>query len=53
MTGVKLENGYFHAAHQPAGFAPVVRGIANSDAKVTIRQKRPHHLSKQRLSGAI
>ncbi|HGU9883148.1 fimbria/pilus outer membrane usher protein [Citrobacter freundii] len=38
MTGVKLET---DTSMQPSGlqgFAPVVRGIANSDAKVTIKQ---------------
>lgn len=38
MTGIKLET---DTSMQPSGlqgFAPVVRGIANSDAKVTIKQ---------------
>lgn len=38
MTGVKLETDTSMLPTSQQGFAPVVRGIANSDAKVTIRQ---------------
>lgn len=38
MTGVKLETDTSMLPNSLQGFAPVVRGIANSDAKVTIRQ---------------
>lgn len=38
MTGVKLETDTSMLPSSQQGFAPVVRGIANSDAKVTIQQ---------------
>lgn len=38
MTGVKLETDTSMLPTSQQGFAPVVRGIANSDAKVTIQQ---------------
>ncbi|MEI9537983.1 fimbria/pilus outer membrane usher protein [Enterobacter cancerogenus] len=38
MTGVKLETDISMLPTSQQGFAPVVRGIANSDAKVTIKQ---------------
>lgn len=38
MTGVKLETDTSMLPTSQQGFAPVVRGIANSDAKVTIKQ---------------
>lgn len=38
MTGVKLETDTSMLPSSQQGFAPVVRGIANSDAKVTIKQ---------------
>ncbi|MDM3320782.1 fimbrial biogenesis outer membrane usher protein [Citrobacter sp. Ce006] len=38
MTGVKLETDTSMLPSGLQGFAPVVRGIANSDAKVTIKQ---------------
>ena len=38
MAGVKLETDTSMLPTSQQGFAPVVRGIANSDAKVTIRQ---------------
>lgn len=38
MTGVKLETDTSMLPNSLQGFAPVVRGIANSDAKVTIKQ---------------
>ncbi len=38
MTGVKLETDTSMLPVSQQGFAPVVRGIANSDAKVTIKQ---------------
>ncbi|HDR2834661.1 TPA: fimbrial biogenesis outer membrane usher protein [Enterobacter mori] len=38
MTGVKLETDTAMLPVSQQGFAPVVRGIANSDAKVTIKQ---------------
>ncbi|EPF2244394.1 fimbria/pilus outer membrane usher protein [Citrobacter werkmanii] len=38
MTGVKLESDVSMLPGSQQGFAPVVRGIANSDAKVTIKQ---------------
>ena len=38
MTGIKLETDTSMLPESQQGFAPVVRGIANSDAKVTIRQ---------------
>lgn len=38
MTGVKLETDTSMLPESQQGFAPVVRGIANSDAKVTIKQ---------------
>ena len=38
MTGVKLESDTSMLPTTQQGFAPVVRGIANSDAKITIRQ---------------
>jgi len=38
MTGMKLETDTSMLPTSQQGFAPVVRGIANSDAKVTIKQ---------------
>lgn len=38
MTGVKLETDNNMLPNNQQGFAPVVRGIANSDAEVTIKQ---------------
>lgn len=38
MTGVKLETDTSMLPGSLQGFAPVVRGIANSDAKVTVKQ---------------
>ena len=38
MTGVKMETDTAMLPVSQQGFAPVVRGIANSDAKVTIKQ---------------
>ncbi|MBT1729462.1 fimbria/pilus outer membrane usher protein [Enterobacter quasimori] len=38
MTGVKLETDISMLPTSQQGFAPVVRGIANSDAKVTVKQ---------------
>lgn len=38
LTGVKLESDTSMLPTTQQGFAPVVRGIANSDAKITIRQ---------------
>ncbi|HBL4908920.1 fimbria/pilus outer membrane usher protein [Enterobacter hormaechei] len=38
MTGIKLETDTSMLPTSQQGFAPVVRGIANSDAKVTIKQ---------------
>ena len=38
MTGVKLETDTTMLPTSQQGFAPVVRGIANSDAKVTVKQ---------------
>lgn len=38
MTGAKLETDTSMLPVSQQGFAPVVRGIANSDAKVTIKQ---------------
>ncbi|MCK7453010.1 fimbria/pilus outer membrane usher protein [Enterobacter chengduensis] len=38
MTGVKLETDTSMLPTSLQGFAPVVRGIANSDAKITIKQ---------------
>lgn len=38
MVGVKLETDTSMLPQSQQGFAPVVRGIANSDAKVTIKQ---------------
>ncbi|MEE9954694.1 fimbrial biogenesis outer membrane usher protein [Enterobacter quasihormaechei] len=38
MTGVKLETDTSMLPTGQQGFAPVVRGIANSDAKVTVKQ---------------
>lgn len=38
MTGVKLETDTSMLPSSQQGFAPVVRGIANSDAKITIKQ---------------
>lgn len=38
MTGAKIETDISMLPSSQQGFAPVVRGIANSDAKVTIKQ---------------
>lgn len=38
MTGIKLETDTSMLPSSQQGFAPVVRGIANSDAKVSIKQ---------------
>lgn len=38
MTGLKLETDTSMLPSSQQGFAPVVRGIANSEAKITIRQ---------------
>lgn len=38
MTGVKLETDTSMLPSSQQGFAPVVRGIANSEAKITIKQ---------------
>ncbi|MBV8042858.1 fimbria/pilus outer membrane usher protein [Pluralibacter sp.] len=38
MLGIKLETDTSMLPQSQQGFAPVVRGIANSDAKVTIKQ---------------
>lgn len=38
MTGIKLETDTSMLPSSQQGFAPVVRGIANSDAKVTVKQ---------------
>ena len=38
MTGMKLETDTSMLPASQQGFAPVVRGIANSDAKITIKQ---------------
>jgi P pilus assembly protein, porin PapC len=38
MTGIKMETDTSMLPENQQGFAPVVHGIANSDAKVTIRQ---------------
>ncbi|MEG5694813.1 fimbria/pilus outer membrane usher protein [Enterobacter quasihormaechei] len=38
MTGVKLETDTSMLPTGQQGFAPVIRGIANSDAKVTVKQ---------------
>ncbi|MBJ8363716.1 fimbrial biogenesis outer membrane usher protein [Citrobacter cronae] len=38
MTGIKLETDTSMLPSSLQGFAPVVRGIANSDAKVTVKQ---------------
>ncbi|WP_250552385.1 fimbria/pilus outer membrane usher protein, partial [Escherichia coli] len=38
MTGIKLETDTSMLPDSEQGFAPVVRGIANSDAQVVIKQ---------------
>lgn len=38
MTGIKLETDTSMLPSSQQGFAPVVRGIANGDAKVTVKQ---------------